>query len=552
MGPVWLVHGRQLAASLRYWLAAVGYDKNDKSLSHKIYLGYAAIFFALWGFAVLSLMAGAGARLLRQFNQPSISLTAAALTGLLLLGWSLWQAWSAARRSPLVFNEDDAYLICQTPVSRRAVAFAWLSGAWAVQVLLLGAVSVVLAFSTVEGSLVTVSITDAPRYLLAGMEALLVVALLCGGSLALAWALGCLRLGGKDALAQHPFGAPGRLYLLPLGLGGFLAIGLLVSGSPLAGLWLPPWNFLLAPLTFPAAAAFGLQSWGLGMLVAALWALLGLAALWYASPAINLSQAAQETAFTAALQAATLSGASGAAEQIQLERRLGIGVASGRLPLPGLARPGALALLWKHAVASGRRGLWNFISAWLLIFFVGLGAALAPDWGSRAWALLLWSTLICQRAAAFTQTDLAQWALLRGLPLSARRILLAGAALPAALAAVLAWLALLGSSLVPGSQLPAFSALFIPPLVLAFALAGAVDVLRTAHTHHLLAGSPPSAGGVSLAISAAILAAVILGMGWLAGQGLPPVLWVLSGLLLACAAAWILLEVASHLLRSVD
>ena len=64
---------------------------------------------------------------------------------------------------------------------------------------------------------------------------------------------------------------------------GLLAIGLLLGGSPLESLWLPPWSALLSPLTFPAAAAYGLQGWGWGLLVAAAWAGLGCAALWLAS-----------------------------------------------------------------------------------------------------------------------------------------------------------------------------------------------------------------------------------------------------------------------------
>ena len=54
---VWLVRSHQIAGDLRYWLTYIGYDKRDHSLSHKIYLAYATLFFTVWGFATLALLA---------------------------------------------------------------------------------------------------------------------------------------------------------------------------------------------------------------------------------------------------------------------------------------------------------------------------------------------------------------------------------------------------------------------------------------------------------------------------------------------------------------
>jgi hypothetical protein len=558
MQPVWALRSRQLATSLRYWLAIVGYDRSDHSLSHKIYLGYAAIFFAGWGFAVLSLLGGgtlSGLKalqpLLQYESRPApLFIIAAFWMLVLLLAWALFRAWGAARRSPLVFNEDDAHLVCQTPVSRRAVAFAWLVGDWAVQALFLGAAGVVLAFAVIEGSLAQVSITDIPLYAAVGVRALVEIGLLVGGLLGLVWALGCLRLRpvgqGKPA---------GRLDLFPPGLAVFLGLALFLSGD------IGSFFQLLSPLSFPIQQAFAPLAGGSasawltlagGLAGAAAWLLVGMAALWFASPAINLSQAAQETAFAASLQAAAATGNTRAYRELQLVQRLGVqpGRASwlaGRQPGPGWP-----ALLWKHALQLERRGAGSFFSGWVWVLLAGLGAALAPDWGSRGWALLVWSTLVCQRAAEFTRADLAQWALLRGLPLSARQVLLVEAALPAALASALGGLALLTGRMASGSGLPAYAFLFLPPLALALALAGAVDVLRPAHTQTLLAGQAPSAGGVSLAIAAVLLAALILGSAWLLERGAPLPLVVLSGLLLILGGAWVLLEFGTDMLRNIE
>jgi len=57
ISAVWLVRSHQIAGDLRYWLTYIGYDKRDHSLSHKIYLGYATVFFSIWGFATLAWLA---------------------------------------------------------------------------------------------------------------------------------------------------------------------------------------------------------------------------------------------------------------------------------------------------------------------------------------------------------------------------------------------------------------------------------------------------------------------------------------------------------------
>jgi hypothetical protein len=129
---VWLVRSHQIAADLRYWLTFIGYDKRDHSLTHKIYLGYASLFFVAWAFATLTLLAnwaGTGLRALSGSRSlEEATTTAAGLLALALLAWWMYQGVQAGRRSPLTFNEDDAALICQTPVSRPAVALLWQLG----------------------------------------------------------------------------------------------------------------------------------------------------------------------------------------------------------------------------------------------------------------------------------------------------------------------------------------------------------------------------------------------------------------------------------------
>ena len=51
-------------------------------------------------------------------DPPQIALGLAEIS---LAGWTLYSLWRASRRSPFVFTEEDAHLVCQTPVSRAGV-----------------------------------------------------------------------------------------------------------------------------------------------------------------------------------------------------------------------------------------------------------------------------------------------------------------------------------------------------------------------------------------------------------------------------------------------
>jgi hypothetical protein len=554
--PVWLVRSRQMASDLRYWLILTGYNRADRSLSQKIYMVYAVIFFILWGMAMLSFLASTARQLLTALGITSMPEAASGLLSLLLLGWWLYQLYRAGRSSPLAFSEDDAYLICQTPVSRRSVAFAWLTGPWALWSALLGAVAVVLAFAVTDAALAgKTTAADLPRYLLAGWRSLVVVALLVGGLMALAWAFGCLRLQGDRERK--------RLHLIPAAVALILLTGLLAGGSLFNGLSQPPWNILLAPLIFPADASFDAGLWGAGLLVGLAWLAAGGTALALAAGRLNLSRAGQETTRQVARQNAVLSGAAGIGEQMDVQQRLGIGHSPARFPAGpgwprldrrGWPRPdqrGWRALLWKNLVRTERRGAWGFLSAWLLIFLVGLGAALAPDWGGRGWALLVWASLVCQQSGRYLQNDLSLWPLSRPLPVQARTLLLADLAVPAALATLLAWLAILGGVVSTPAGLTPWAALVVPGLVLALAAASAVDILRSASSQYLLAGQAAAPGGISLAIAAGLLALLALAAAWLAAQGMLLPLACLTALLLSLLAVWGLLGIAEDQLKGI-
>ena len=124
------VRSRQEERELAYWLALAFYDPRDRSLNNRIYLIYLILFFSIWTFITLTFFASGGAFILGQLA-PGDPARASLFVEVLLLGlWSACGFWQAAKRSPVVFSDQDSYLICQTPVNRWHVTLrccvAWL------------------------------------------------------------------------------------------------------------------------------------------------------------------------------------------------------------------------------------------------------------------------------------------------------------------------------------------------------------------------------------------------------------------------------------------
>lgn len=486
MQAVWMVRSRQIARKLVFWLALIGYNPRDRSLRHRVYLVYAIIFMSGWGFAVLSLFSGATADLLKMLGFTPVNQAAAALSTLVLVTWALFLLWQVTHRSPFIFSEDDAYLICQTPAKGSAVALFWFLGDWFEPAAPFWAGAVTLGFALVEYQLDhKVSSLDFPLYVASGLRALVIFGLLQLGVMALLWALGGARLQRARTLPWLP----------PLALVAILAVGsgllFAISRQGLAGLTGSFWLVLLRPTIYPAQAAFGAASFSNGLLVALLLACVGLLALALAGSGLNLSRAAQETTQKEKVETARRYMQTELAREINLLGRLREGRAPTRLP----GRSGLWMLLWKDVLQSGRSLGLEDTWAWLVLFGVSLGVSLAPDIGSRGLALAIWGVLIGQRVTARLQKDLAYWSLLRLLPFSSQNLLLAEMFLPWVLVVLMGWVSLILTGAGLGSWRIA-AAILLPWLSAAAAFAAAYDLARQARSDILLNGSAPGVGSV--------------------------------------------------------
>jgi hypothetical protein len=506
---------------------------------HKLYLVYAAAFYLLWTFAVLSFFAGGAAQLLSGVQGlleapvstpgPAIAPAASLVGWLGLVIWWLVAAYSAARRSPLNFSEEDAYLICQTPADRRPVALAWLVGQWPASLLPIGALAIILGFSLVEGAKRGFLTTaDIPLYLLSGLRSVAVIIPLQLGLLALAWTIGIIRLrrGREHGWVRLVAPAVGLVLLVT-----FLATT--AAGTPPLGrLTQAPFAWLVTPLMFPLKAALGLAAWEAGTAAALGWAAAGLLAMLLAASRLNLSRAAQESQGQITLVQTLLASDARQVEVFKMRQKLG----TEREPSSWLAagwesgctKHPWLALILKDMAQSARSLLLSRVWNWLPSFLVGAGLVVSAGLRSQDWALstillAYWSLLVGNQATKRLRDDLALWSLLRQLPMRYREVV--GAELTRAWieASLVVWLGL-ALGLVVLASVQALSAavaapvqanqlflqpsgwlilILLAPVLAALAILGAaIDVLRQAKSGNLLAGNAPQPGVLSLVLGA--------------------------------------------------
>ena len=525
MGAAWMVRSRQLAARFRFWLAMFGYDRNDPSLAHKIYLVYAGIFYTLWGFAVLSLLAQGTAHFLEGvqglIGVASLAETAISLATLGLLGWWLFELARASRSSPFIFTEEDAYLICLTPADRRKVALAWVLGQWPGSAIPIAAVMVTLGFALVEGAATNgFSPSDIPGYLLAGACSLVITIPLQFGLLSLSAALGAYRL--RSGYRRR------WVAILPLSLAAVIAIGIFVPASLQGGLNQLSSSWVFQPISAPLTAGFGQADFISGFLGSLAWAGVGLVALWAVSSRLNLSRAAQESRSRANLQTALNVGALRDVEDYRLRDRLGTHHQPSAWLQPSGWRERLPALVRKDRLQAERSWGFGRLLTWFGIFALGAGIVLAPsllggDAGAEALAIAYWILLIMQQSTRRLQDDLAHWGIFRQLPVRRQDMILQEVAGAWAITTLTAWGSLLAGALLsralPGPAAidlsrSLFLVILVPMIAGAVILAGCLDVIRQSKSAFLLASNPPQPGslGLVLGIVPALIAAVLLSL----------------------------------------
>jgi hypothetical protein len=453
--PVWILFRRSTSSRLAYWCLVLGYDFRDRSLTNRFYFVYFILFWLAWVTAVFALLGYTLAGFFGTLALASPTDLVILLAAWALALWGLVQFWQVTGRSPFVFSEADAFLLCQAPVRRRSVGAAWFLMDWFGTVLPFAAGAVTLSFALTEASLPpVVTILDLLAYFTASLRALAVVLPLQMGLQAGLWGLGAWRLR-RDRPTD-------RLV--------WLRLSVLVPGlGLLAALFFPAWRaVILSPLTLPLQAAFGEglspSAWlvraGLGLLVLAL----GIAFLLVWAVRMHLGRAAGETRLRSVIR----------------QERMKATRPTSRLPV----RSGAWMLAWKDVLQSWRALRLGQVLRWAWVFFLGMGIFLTPGWVVRLIIGGLWAVSLGDLATGRLRSDLARWWLLRSLPLRDSDLLLAQLGPACVLGLLLGWLALALTG--PPASFGWLAAALLPFLVAVAALGTARDILDHAQARLLL------------------------------------------------------------------
>ncbi|MBE0409045.1 MAG: hypothetical protein IBX69_04860 [Anaerolineales bacterium] len=514
----WLVMSRKLRTQLEFWLLLVDYDREARPLSNILYQVYLFVFMSLWGLAMLTLLADFGGQALAAIPLIPAETSALAVAAVAFTLFFLLELYAATQRSPLVFSEADAHLLCQTPLDRRIVAVIWFLRAWMFRALIIWPASIMMGYALLEAQFGgELDIVHLPLYLLAGLRMLVVAIPLHLGLHSLAWSLGTWRLHGNQDLpalrwSAHLFGV--------FMFASCVCTTLIPGASSQTWLW---------PLVLPLQAGLGTTPLPPGIAVSLSWAVLGIFSLWMLASRISLARAAQETSLQEALQAAKWTMAFGLEQEIKQRQRLGSGRKPSRLPL----RPGLAALLWRNAVQSLRSFRLNQIFSWVWIYGLTLGVLLVQDWWVRTLLIVLWLYLLGNRAVIYVKADLKNWWLLRQLPFAFHQITLTNAFLPLIGIGLAASLALLMAFLMGIRIHPLLPWLLLPGIV-GIALAAGLDLVIRAKAERLTAGSPPLTTFLTT-LMAALALGIPGGLGWLALTYLHFPIWL--GILIALAVS---------------
>ncbi|MFN2146190.1 MAG: hypothetical protein ACK2T7_12625, partial [Anaerolineales bacterium] len=350
---------------------------------------WVAAVFAFLGYALVQVLG------FLSVEHPTALITQ---TGAFILAaWGLIELWQVTGRSPFVFSEADAYLLCQTPVSRRHVGFAWFLMDWFKTASLFAAGAIVVCFALTDIALGNAaSFQNLPFYLGAILQSLAILLPLQMGLQAGLYGLGALRLRREQPVEELSW-----LYrsILPLGI-------VLLA----AALFIPNWGAVaLSPLAFPLQAAFGdgfsAVGWasraGLTLLILAL----GMAVLLIGTDQMHLGRAAQETRLISVVRLAHSFRNYELIESVRRQRKLKAAHTPSRLP----ARRGVWILVWKNLLQSWRSPRASKIVRWTLVFLLSLGVLLSSGWIVQLIIGEFWALLVGSLITEQLRNNLAHW-----------------------------------------------------------------------------------------------------------------------------------------------
>ena len=482
---------RQEARELSYWLSFVFFDTNDRSLNNRLYLIYLLIFFGVWWFIVLAFFASGGALILESLSPMGPHKAATAILLIVLAVWMIVFSWRSLRRCPVVFSEEDAYLVCQMPLEPQFVVIRWLFMPWLKSLIPFAILGITLGFSLAETGMTPGAMTAErlANYLWQGMQTLLMIIPIHLTLFALIWGAGNWVMRWDRSIKA--------LAITVLGLGGICLVFIL-GGASSFGFFLPRFlNLLTNGLVYIFVAGFGKGNLGLALMIG--WSLSAAAfvVLFYSSKGFSLSRAAQETKEKETVQILTRYGFVEQAREKRIKKRLGIMGQSHWLP----DWSGAAALTWKDILQSLRVFSWT--DAFDLIFFFSsmMSMIYLSQMSSRLLLVVFWSMRTAKTSSRRFRNDLTRWVLLKQLPLTRQKRILYDLLFSGSVVLFVSLLGL-GAGGFASGRFPIAEVICLPGMIASVAGVAAFDVLRKSRSDLLLNGQVPEVSELGMIISA--------------------------------------------------
>ena len=527
----WL-RSRQEEREIAYWLSFVAYEKSDHSLNNRIYLLYLILFFSVWVFVTLTFFASGGAILFEMIS-PKNPVRAALMVQMVLLAvWSLYSAWKAIQRCPVLFSEEDGLLISQTPLPRAGIILRWLWMPWLKNAIPFWIVAVTLGFSlaevTVPGAMGANRIFEYMGFGIRAWLAILPVHLVLFG---LHWLLGVVRLSTKGKSNRW-------LWIAIPVLAMFYGILILSLGGGVIPSVFQIVDLILISLRIGFSGVFNWLVWMISWILAFLVLLI----LYRASKNFSLSRAIQETGKLELISTATRYGFTSLVEQEKTQQRLGVEKKPTRLP--DISGPGVL--IWKDVLQTKRTFQLTGLLTWLQIFGFLFVIPVLPDIGSRGIVIILWIIQLTQISVKRIRSDLSVVSLIRQLPISYKKFLINDLGFTYLLAVLISLTGFLLGGAVFGMQLPGL-ALLVPGMIAAICFAAVFDVIRRSRSGLLLNGTVPelSAGGILLGILFADIPLLIYVL-------VPNIIGILLALIVSWGMGFLAFELAAYAFRNID
>ena len=469
------LRSRQGKTDLRYWFSIVSYDPEEKSLSNQAYLLYLIVFFAIWFFLVLIFIARGFFVLFQLFEPFPATSAMVLLLGLIFAIFSLYLFIKNAHRSPLVFDEEHRYLLCQQAISPRIIVFRWWQQPWLYNLIVFTLLALILGFTLGEATFPAGEMSQYFFvYLWYGFRVVLVSLPFHLAIFIASWANGLSALRNRGKF---------KAILPTVGIVLLVVFVLLMVFVPAFSGNFP--NFL-TPISNILLSAFGAGSYGLfTSFLIGLFAL-GLSFLWlfFASKDFSPSKAAFETEIAAKISAFARYGQQDAINALRQKQRLGIKRQSHFEP----NWQGEKAFLWKAWIHYKRsftlERAWQIFLSFSFVLVLNLSGNSPSGW--FVLVSLLW--LLRETVLEIFSEDLTLWQLILQLPLESSKWALASLFIPT----LPIFLAILLAQILSLVVFPAANWAFILTLQLAFSAAIlqlAQDLLRKNRSALLVSGS---------------------------------------------------------------